>query len=145
MLQCFGTMKKLKNYKKYNKIMTLENPICNTIFDTRDLIEYIEFETSEVLEEYTELSGREADTIDEIDICDKLDREYDFTERLDNLQRVVDFAEELEGYGDYEYGESVIHEDYFTEYTEVSKRVGYNARIIAEKVNNKWDVYPLPF
>lgn len=30
-------------------------------------------------------------------------------------------------------------------YTEVSKRVGYNARIIAEKVNGKWDTYPLPF
>lgn len=98
--------------------MTLENPICNTIFDTRDLIEYIEFETSEVIEEYTKLSGREADTIDEIDICDELEREYDFTERLDDLQRVVDFAEELKDYGDYEYGEAVIHTDYFTEYTE---------------------------
>lgn len=30
-------------------------------------------------------------------------------------------------------------------YTEVSKRVGYNARIIAEKVNNKWEMHPLPF
>ena len=30
-------------------------------------------------------------------------------------------------------------------YDEVSKRKGYNAMIIARKVNNKWDMYPLPF
>lgn len=30
-------------------------------------------------------------------------------------------------------------------YTRVSKRVGYNALIIAEKLNNKWEYLPLPF
>jgi len=30
-------------------------------------------------------------------------------------------------------------------YEEVSKRVGYNAVVIARKTNGKWEDYPLPF
>lgn len=30
-------------------------------------------------------------------------------------------------------------------YSKVSKRVGYNARIISEKTNGKWEYLPLPF
>lgn len=30
-------------------------------------------------------------------------------------------------------------------YSEVSKRIGYNAMIVARKINNNWENFPLPF
>ena len=30
-------------------------------------------------------------------------------------------------------------------YDEVSMRIGYNSVVIARKIENKWDMYPLPF
>lgn len=40
----------------------------------------------------------------------------DYPEEIGELNDLKAFAEDLEGYGDWEYGETLIHEDYFEEY-----------------------------
>lgn len=115
----------------------MRSPITNDVFDTRDLIEYIEYLESEVVSEYNELLNeravkQEEDDYDEIDSINDADDEsilencYTYNE----LNKVLEFADEVKSYcSDYEYGETLIHEDYFVEYcTDFVEDCGYIPR-----------------
>ena len=103
----------------------MNNPICNTVFDTRDLIEYIEELDAELLtlwKEYCEENHQ-----DEIE-CGMIDvGEIDFSfgdfelyydDVINKAKSIKEFAEDLECLTDYPYGETIIHEDFINEYFE---------------------------
>jgi hypothetical protein len=111
----------------------MNNPI-DSIFDTRDLIEYIDFLETEFVQTWNntykryyklrsilsdnpeDLPFEVATDIDDIDL-----ENIDFTDRLDYEQLdeyngVMELQNELEQTDDYRYGITVIREDHFTDY-----------------------------
>lgn len=111
---------------------TLENPINNNVFDTRDLIDYRAGLATELVDNWNELSDEDhqASDIDDLlgtsgfEFADDIKEifsefEADNSDEINHYNNIVEFCEELEVQAaDYRYGESVIHESYFTEYTE---------------------------
>jgi hypothetical protein len=90
----------------------MENPINETLFDSRDLIAYLRALQEEIEQDLE-------DNIDEL--VDKPSEE-----QQDHYEQVKTFVEELEGYSDFHHGEAIICEDYFTTYTrELIKDCGY--------------------
>jgi hypothetical protein len=132
----------------------MNNPLDSTgVTDTRDLIEYKEYLESEILEAYIEWAENHNDFKDEGDIdlqipdtfeeieflaeeaftmtCEDITSEYDAIE---------DFCNELEGYGDFEHGETLIAEDYFEEYAEeLTKDCGYIRDNLPSYIENNID------
>lgn len=91
--------------------------ISNTdnIIDSRDVIERIEELEDEIRSLIEERGYEEFDV--EMELIDESDEEYwDLKEELDILK---DLEEQCEQYApDWEYGEALIHEDYFVDYCE---------------------------
>jgi hypothetical protein len=56
------------------------------------------------------------------------------------LQTLESFANELRGYGDFEHGESLIRDDYFTEYAEELAR---DCGMLGDADTTKWPLYCL--
>ena len=97
----------------------MKNPVNNTVFDTRDLIEYIEQLQSTILDAYNDQNpDNELTDVDEIE--DKASEDFliEYQSEIEEYNELTCFAEELSSSADYTYGETVIHENYFTEYTE---------------------------
>ena len=116
----------------------MNNPIDSTgIFDSRDLIEYKEFLENEILDNYIEWAENHnnCDEAYQLEIPDSYEEiefinEEAFTQAYEgvikNHKEITDFCEELENYGGFEHGESIISEDYFTEYSkELCNDAGY--------------------
>jgi hypothetical protein len=117
----------------------MNNPISNDVFDSRDLIEYKTFLESELLDAYTnwaedvnEYKDEDTedvlipDTLDEADFIDDEAFTMGNEELIEELNEIKQFCEELEDYGDFEHGEAIISEDYFTDYVEdLVKGLGY--------------------
>lgn len=106
----------------------MNSPINNTVFDSRDLIEYKEYLESELYDRYVEFveNHNEHTDVEELEIPDTFeDAEYRdeeaFTitcqDEIDEYQMVCRVCEEMTG-GDFEYGISIIHTNYFTEYVQ---------------------------
>ena len=105
--------------------------ISNTqdIIDSRDVIERIEELENEIenlIEEATESEENYED-----------DEEYwELKEELDTL---LDLQEQC-NYGDWKYGEALIHEDYFVEYVEdMLKDIGYLPNDVPWFIEIDWD------
>ena len=101
----------------------MENPINGNVFDSRDLIEYLEFLGTELVDEYNNIvinndSEGEYDEVDEVEEIDFDNPDFAVLMgvEIDHFSEVKDFVGKLEGYGDFSSGVSIIHEDYFTEY-----------------------------
>ena len=117
----------------------MNNPINNSVFDTRDLIEYLDFLVSELVDKWNDLSGEDFKAYDINDILGTGGYEFventkelfaqweeDNSDEIEEFKAISMFCEYLSSSPDYTYGESVIHEDYFTEYTEdLLKDCGY--------------------
>jgi len=110
----------------------MSNPINNTVFDTRDLIEYKEELEAEILDAYNEFKlelDEDFEEVNTLEDIEDLDEETDFlkTVDFDHYTEIKDFFDELENYcDDFTCGASVIHEDYFTDYCEeLLKDCGY--------------------
>ena len=107
----------------------MENPITQNVFDSRDLIEYKEYLLNEILEEFNEEFNKELETEEELhSFINSLDEPncYYLKDEVIYYNSIRDFCSELENYGDFEHGDAIIHEDYFTEYTEdLLKDCGY--------------------
>ena len=133
----------------------MNNPINNQVFDTRDLIEYREHLESEILESYIEWAeshNEHCDEGQEIGIPTSFDdieflNEEVFTNtchtEIEEYDAIKEFCDELEACApDYQYGEAVIHEDYFTEYsTDLVKDCGYIPNELPAFIENNidWD------
>lgn len=124
----------------------MNNPINLTVFDSRDLIEYKEELEQGLIDSYNDFikethngEKEEAYCIDDLDM--DLVRQY-FQEDYEDYVNVRDFCEELEGYGDFQHGETIIHEDYFTEYCEeLCEDIGHVSRDLPWYIANHidWD------
>ena len=97
------------------------------ILDSRDIID----RKDELLKDYVPMYNRHITTLnqeaDELDESDATESEEftqwlkDWSENDENGQELIALIElcnECEGYSDWSYGETLIREDYFTEYTQ---------------------------
>ena len=133
----------------------MESPITNDVFDSRDLIEYKEFLEQEILDAYIawaedandfkEEDAEDLEIPDDFDSIEFIDEEA-FTigiqDTIDEYEAIKDFVEQLEGYGDFEHGESIISEDYFEQYCEeFIKDCGYIPNDLPAFIENNinWD------
>lgn len=89
------------------------------VMDSRDIIERLDELRTELVDAHeSESDANEPDHFDDWLAAMAANDEgtlQDAAQELINLQK---FADQLEGYGDWEHGESVIREDYFTAYIE---------------------------
>lgn len=107
----------------------MNNPINNTTFDSRDLVEYRDELEQEIIDAYNERmqeNDEEWEDIDSVDDITDDDFASEWEEQIQELEEINSFISQLEDYGDFEHGEQIIHEDYFTEYAEeFVKELGY--------------------
>lgn len=108
----------------------MNNPLnSNGVADSRDLIEYKEHLESEILDAYIDWAedanehGEGIDleipnSFDDIEFIDEEAFTMTCKDLIEEYEAIKDFCEELDGYGDFEYGESIIGRDYFEEYCE---------------------------
>ena len=110
---------------------TINNPINNSVFDTRDLIDYLETISTDLVDVWNDFADEEhqASDIDDIfgtsgyefadDIKDVFANFEEVNEDdIENYKKINAFCSDLEAEAsDYRYGEGVIHEEYFTDYT----------------------------
>lgn len=109
------------------------NPINNQVFDTRDLIEYREFLESSLVDSWNDyiLEVEEEDRVVEANDINEVDLSLDgfvqrFQEEIEEYESIRNFCDQLSESRDFTYGESVIHEAYFTDYCEeLLKDCGY--------------------
>lgn len=135
----------------------MKNPINNTVFDSRDLIEYKEYLESEIVEswnEYREYANdmvdeddrlEEAYDIDDVNIDDVDFRKYEIngisvSYDIEEYEKLMPFYKELEGYGDFDYGEAIIHEDEWEDYViEMLEDTGYIPKDFPTWIEIDWD------
>ncbi len=121
----------------------MKNPICNNVFDSRDLIQYIDSLKDELVDTWNAKMKRnviiervledndDLEPLDEVLSYEDIDLEDErfsciAMDEIFHLEQILEFVEELESAGDYIYGIPIIHEDYFTEYcTNFLEEVGY--------------------
>ena len=109
----------------------MKNPITNDVFDSRDLIEYFETITENVISEYNEtieeIYGEEAVYYDIEDIEDADEKILKDLYSFEEYEELKDFIDELSSYcSEFKYGATIIHEDYFEEFVEdYCKGCGY--------------------
>lgn len=102
----------------------MNNPICNTVFDSRDLIEYIDELTEDTLAYFNDVFNQELSDYEELK--EELDnnpetyKEYEkdsWYKDFEELTELIEFQDELMEYSsEYKYGEAIIHEDYLEDY-----------------------------
>lgn len=106
----------------------MNNPINNELFDSRDLIEYKEYLESELVDSYNfflesiaDANGgefSEVDDISDVDLDNKYFRNEENEYDIKHYEAILEFTEELSNYSsDFESGETIIHKDYFTDYS----------------------------
>lgn len=107
------------------------NPISNDVFDTRDLIEYLETISTDLVDIWNDFADEDHQSSDIDDIFGTKGYEYandvkdvfaNYEEvnedEIDNYKKIYAFCDDLKSESnEFEYGEPVIHSDYFTEYT----------------------------
>ena len=111
----------------------MNNPINNSVFDTRDLIKYKEFLESILVDIWNDylLEIEDGDGTAEIEDISEVDFNLEgfanrFADDVGEYKSIEAFCNDLDGSPDFIYGESVIHENYFTEYCEdLLKDCGY--------------------
>lgn len=105
----------------------MKKPINNTVFDSRDLIEYMEELQSTIVDAYNdENPDNELTDIDEIE--DQASEEFltNYQTEIEEWNELTAFANDLDGAPDFQHGEGIIHENYWDEYVEeMLKDTGY--------------------
>lgn len=145
----------------------MNNPINSEVFDTRDLIDYVDFLASELVDNWNNFRASfaeeseepeyatdefNADSIEDIyttkgfEFADNATTLFDsfecaYSDEVEHYKKVMEFGEELQQYcSDYSYGASVIHEDYFTDYTEeLVKDCGYIKSDLPNWIKIDWE------
>jgi hypothetical protein len=124
----------------------------NQVLDTRDLVEkrdelksqiYLDFKErfeSEIedIEEFEDFENKdtfeESDLLEEIDITDFLELWEDEFNEISEINYIE------ENCSDFQYGETLIHEDYFTEYCEeLCQDCGYISKDFPSWIEIDWD------
>ena len=101
--------------------MTREIGNCEDVIDSRDVIARIEELYDELHDEYSDYMLEQEHTptgIDDVSFDDWLDLEDHLRDEKDEYLSLVKLAKQGEDSPDWSYGETLIHEDYFTKYIE---------------------------
>jgi hypothetical protein len=121
-------------------------PINSKVFDSRDLIEYRDEIANDIVNLYNDYMTEIDKDWDELsDIEDVNFDEYAFVEaNQDEIEEYVairNFCDDISNYcSDFEYGVSIIHENYFQEYCrELVEDVGDLPRGIPAYIENNID------
>lgn len=130
----------------------MNNPINNEFFDTRDLIEYRQYLEQELIDSYNfylesaaEANDEEYRPVDDISGVDFHNESWNenVADVIEEYESIVNFCDILENNSNnFEYGETVIHEYYFTEYCkEFIKDCGYLSDNLPAIIENNidWD------
>lgn len=93
----------------------------NDIIDSRELTEHYEDLQSDFIDSYNEWAEEnDFETIEDWEEAENDLYEHDttgiFSADFEELEELRDFIEELEGYGDFAHGETIINDDYWEEY-----------------------------
>lgn len=89
----------------------------NDLIDSRDLLELFEDLKTQFVDEFNEWAEEnEHEPIEDWE--DAPTNLEDLEDLHQEITELADFINECAGYGDFDYGEALIHEDYFTEYCE---------------------------
>lgn len=96
---------------------TIDN--SQDVMDSRDIIERLDELRTELVDAHeSESDANEPDHFDDWLAAMAANDEGTLQDAAQELIALQKFADQLEGYGDWEHGETVIREDYFTKYTE---------------------------
>lgn len=127
----------------------MKNPINNSVFDSRDLIEYKDELAEDLLNSYNEFMQELHDNDEELgewedveDVDDLKNAEFEsvYQTEIEEFTEVKNFCDELENYGDFTYGEVIICEDYWEEYCEeMCKDCGYLSDKLPSFISNNID------
>lgn len=110
----------------------MKNPLinCKDVVDSREVIEYKEYLEQEILDAYIQWAENHNDycedgseievpeSFGEIEYVDEESFTTCYPELFEEYELITDFCDELEGYGNFEYGEAIIHRNYFGQYCE---------------------------
>ena len=123
----------------------MENPICNTVFDSRDLIEYRDHLADVLVEEWNNYKNFEklietATSIEDVDLEDEGFYEA-YNEEISHYNEIVAFCAELASYAvDFQYGETIIHSDHFVDYCQqLCEDCGYLSRDFPTWIEIDWN------
>lgn len=98
----------------------MSNPTENDIFDTRDLTDYRDSLESDLVDYYNEYMEDVENFEDVEDIGGYEDWDEGFADtyadEIEHYENVEYFCEELSSIPDFNYGETVIKENYFSDY-----------------------------
>lgn len=121
----------------------MSNPINRQVFDSRDLIQYRDEIANDIVNLYNDYMTDIDEDWDEIsDIEDINFDEQEFVEaNQDEIEEYVairNFCNEISDYcSDFEWGASIIHEDYFEDYCrELVEDIGYLPKNLPEYIEN---------
>lgn len=131
----------------------MNNPINNQVFDTRDLIDYLSdleqdliINWNDYIEDHNLNLDEDEDEVEEADYIDDIDLHLEgyrekYQDEVEEYEELKSFCEELEDYAvDYQHGETIIHEDYFTEYCEdMVKDCGYISDDLPGWIEINWE------
>lgn len=104
----------------------MSNPINNSTFDSKDLISYKESLEEELVDNWnTYFLNFEDDDFEEIVDFDEVDLEHEgfkseYSEEIDEYESIKHFHDELENYGDFIHGATIIADSYFKDYCKAS-------------------------
>jgi len=100
----------------------MSNPINRKVFDSRDLIKYRNELEEEIVDFYNEYMTKIDEDWEEIGSIDDVNFDEDgFVElhqdEIEECGAIIFFCDELSDYcSDFEWGASIIHEEYFEDY-----------------------------
>lgn len=132
----------------------MNNPLNNQVTDSRDLLEYRDFLATQLTDNWNSLEGNEdfqADDVNEIlgadgfEFADNVKEifvefEDQFADEIEHYNAINDLCEEMRGCSDFQYGESIIHENYFTDYTqELCEDMGYISKDFPTWIEIDWE------
>lgn len=96
-----------------------------SVIDSRDIIERIEdltgdleqaYEEGQFMREFAEWVGNTTDNSAHVYAAFGDEKGREVVAQCEELRKLWSLAEQCAGYGDWEYGEALVHEDYFTDY-----------------------------
>lgn len=127
----------------------MSNPICNTVFDSRDLLEYkqeLEESLVPLYNEWMRDNTPEGYSFEDITDFSEIENWDDFAEYFeDETKEYIDikaFCEDIDSHaGDScEDGVTIIHNDYFEEYTrELLEECGYIPKDFPSWIKIDWE------
>lgn len=132
----------------------MNNPISkNSIFDSRELIDYRYDLEDQLVQAWNEANGEEFPAESITDLFTTAGYEYvddakeafaafeeEYEEEITHYKEVSEFCEVLSGYGDFEWGETIIPESKFTEYCkELVMECGYISDDLPSWVEIDWE------